>query len=121
MLNDEERSAGFEKLAEGGEKFGDVVEMKARGRFVQDVEHALIFRARKMGGELEPLGFAARQRGGGLTEAEITEANFVQNAQLRDNFRYAIEKGQRFARRKSQNFVNVFAPITNFEDAALET
>ena len=40
VLDDEERAAAVDELAEGGEQFGDVVEMQAGGGLVEDVEHA---------------------------------------------------------------------------------
>ena len=82
MLDDEERSAGFEKFAKSGEEFGDVVEVEAGGGFVEDVEDAFVFGAREVRGEFEALGFAAGKRGSGLAEPEIAEADFVEHAEL---------------------------------------
>ena len=102
VLDDEKRGAGFEEFAKGGEQFCDVVEMEAGGGLVENIEDALIFGAREMRGEFQPLGFAAGKRGGGLAEAEIAEADFVQDAQLGDDFGNAGEKGESFARGELQ-------------------
>src|SRR3981189_796326 len=40
VLDDEERAAAFDELAEGGEEFGYVVEVEAGGGLVEDVEGA---------------------------------------------------------------------------------
>src|ERR1700754_1453478 len=40
MFDDEERAAGFDERAEGGEEFVDVVEVETRRRLVEDVERA---------------------------------------------------------------------------------
>src|SRR5580698_2728350 len=38
MLDDDERRAGVEKFAKRSQKFGDVVEVQAGGRLVEDVK-----------------------------------------------------------------------------------
>ena len=45
VLDDHQRVAGFEQLAERGEQLGDVVEVQAGGRLVEDVEQPLAARA----------------------------------------------------------------------------
>ena len=59
VLDDEERSAGFEKFAKGGKEFSDVVKMQAGSGFVEDVENAFVFSTREVRGEFEALGLAA--------------------------------------------------------------
>ena len=97
MLNDQQRGAGFEELAKSGEEFGDVVEVEAGRGLVEYIEDALVFRAREMRRKFQTLRFASGERGGGLAEAEITEADFIQDAELGDNFGDAREERQRFA------------------------
>src|ERR1700722_2289130 len=97
VLNDDERRAGFEKLAECGEKFCDIVKVEAGCRLVEDVENFFVLGAREMRGELEALGFAAGKGGRGLTEAQIAEANLVEDAKLRNNFRHVGEECEGFA------------------------
>ena len=94
--------------------------MEAGSGLIEDIEDALIFRARKMRGKFQALRFAARKRGGGLAEPEIAEADFIQDAQLGDDFGNTIEEGESLARRELQDFVNIFAAITNIEDAGFE-
>jgi hypothetical protein len=43
VFNDEERRTGFEQLSKGGEKFCDVVEMKAGGWLVKNIKGAGVF------------------------------------------------------------------------------
>src|SRR5579859_7123946 len=50
VLDDEKRSARFQQFAEGGEKFRDVIKMEACGGLVENIEDALVFRARQMRG-----------------------------------------------------------------------
>ena len=42
-----------------------------------------------------PLGLAARKRGGGLAEAQVTEADFLQDAQLLRDARMTAEERER--------------------------
>ena len=50
-----------------------------------------------MRGELQALRFAAGERGGGLAEAQIAEADFVEDAQLAMTLGTLTKKCQRFA------------------------
>src|SRR5580692_3295777 len=59
MLDDDERRAGVEKFAKRSEKLGDVVEVQAGGRLVEDIEDFLVLAAGEMRSELETLCFAA--------------------------------------------------------------
>jgi hypothetical protein len=61
VLDDEEGAAAFDELAEGGEEFGDVVEVEAGGGLVEDVQGA----AASLGGSFvcrAAVGDAARGR-----------------------------------------------------------
>jgi len=73
-----------------------------------------------MSGEFEALRFAARKRGGGLAEAEITKTNLVEDAKFRDDFGEIHEEGQGFAHGHIENIMDIFAVVTNVENAALE-
>ena len=100
VLDDEEGAAAFDELAEGGEELGDVVEVEAGGGLVEDVEGAaaalwprcrsalrVVMRAGggEVRGELDALGFAAGERGGGLAEADVAEADLVEHVELVDD------------------------------------
>ena len=43
VFDDQKRGAGFQELAESGQQFGDVVEMKAGGGLVKNIEDAADF------------------------------------------------------------------------------
>ncbi len=49
MLDDEERAAAVDELAEGGEELGDVFEVEAGGGLVEDVEDAAAVGRRRLG------------------------------------------------------------------------
>src|ERR1700722_15617271 len=73
-----------------------------------------------MRGKFQSLSFTARESGGGLAEAEIAEADFIQDAELGDDFGNASKKGQRLAGGEFENFVYIFAAIADIEDAGFE-
>ena len=50
-----------DKAVEGFQQDGDIVDMKARSRFVKDQEGAPRFMTRKASGELQALGFPSAQ------------------------------------------------------------
>src|SRR5260370_41545022 len=94
--------------------------MKTGGRLIKNVKNTLIFRAREMRGELQPLGLAAGERCGGLSKPQVSEPDFIQDFQLGNNLGNARKKGQRLAHRELQHFVNILSVVANLEDAALE-
>ena len=57
------------------EKFFDVVEVKAGGRLVENIQGAAGLAARKFAREFRALRFAAGKGGGGLAELDIAEAH----------------------------------------------
>src|SRR6266851_3407494 len=70
--------------------------------------------------EFEPLRFTPGKRGGGLSQAQISEADFVQHFQFGNDLWSIDEKCQRLAHRELQNLMDVFVVVTDFQDAALE-
>ena len=94
--------------------------MQSGRGLVKNVENARVVCLREMRGKLEALCFAAGKSGGGLAETQIAETDFVEDAQLRNDFRNVDEKGKRFAHGQLQHFMNVFSAVTHFQHAALE-
>ena len=96
VLDDDDRAACVDQTAKGGEQFADIVEVQAGGGLVEDVEHARRLRLRRclvcalatsrsglqVGGQLHALGFAAGERGGGLAQTQIAQADFVEDTSL---------------------------------------
>ena len=77
VLDDDEGVAGGAELEEHFEQLGDVVEVQAGGGLVEDVERAAGRFAAQLGGELDALGLAAAEGGGGLAEANVAQADFA--------------------------------------------
>ena len=121
MLDHQQRGAGLQELAESGEQFCDVIEVQAGGGLVEDIEDAAIVAARQVRGEFQALGFASREGGGGLPQAQVAETDFTQHLQLRNDFRDVAEKREGFPHGHLQHVVDVFSMEFDVEDAALET
>ena len=74
-----------------------------------------------MGGELDALGFAAGEGGGGLAEADIAEADFVEDVELVDDARVSGEVGEGFLDGHVENVVDVLAFVFDVEDGGFVT
>jgi len=124
-------------LAEGGEELLHVVEVEAGGGFVEDVESTRT-RARgdlrgggraglieeiggvaasaygvsaggcQVAGELDALGLAAGESGGGLAEADVAQADLVENGELVDDAGDSGEVGEGLLDGHVQYVVNIF-------------
>ena len=63
------------------------------GRLVQDVQHVLAApEFAQLAGQLDALSFAAGERGGGLAQREIAQAQLVQHADLLGDRRLVLEE-----------------------------
>src|SRR5580693_2677970 len=80
--------------------------MQAGGGFVEDVESAAGLAFGKFAGELDALGFAAGESGGGLAERDVAEADLDECGQLLLNLRNIFQKLQSVGRRKVQDIAD---------------
>ena len=67
-------------------------------------------------GELDALGFAAGERGGGLAEADVAEADFVEDVELVDDLGVAGEVDEGFLDGHVEDVVDVLALVLDVED-----
>src|SRR5260370_8381626 len=86
MLDHEHRVPGVHEAVEHAAQGAHVVEMEAGGGLVQDVQLARAAmlpaaRERELAGDLQPLGLAARERRGRLTEPQGAEPALLQMPQ----------------------------------------
>ena len=78
VLDDEHGVAGIHQALEHLQQLAHVLEMQARGGLVQDVEGLAALALLQLAGQLHALGLAARERRGGLAQADIAEAHVEQ-------------------------------------------
>ena len=79
VLDHEHGVAGVDQALEHAEEPPHVVEMEPGGGLVEDVEDVVAQPGAQLRGDLEALGLAARERGGGLAEAEVAEAHVLEH------------------------------------------
>ena len=118
MFDDDQRVAHVEERFEAIDELYDVGEMEAGGRFVEDEERAAVAFGGEVGGELEALRFAAGERGRGLADAEVVEADVDQALELRLQLAVAAEESEGFAGGHVENFGDVEAAVFDFENLA---
>ncbi|CAM5197758.1 hypothetical protein CDEN61S_01756 [Castellaniella denitrificans] len=114
VLDDQQRMAGGQQLAEGPHQAGDVVEVQAGGGLVEQQQAALQRplgrpRARGLGqvaGQLQALGLAARQGRHGLAQAHVFQAHVGQGRQAPLHVAQALEEVQRLAHGHVQDLVD---------------
>ena len=75
----------------------------------------------EVGGEFDALGFAAGERGGGLAEADVDEADLVEDVELVDDLGMAGEVGEGFLDGHVEDVVDVLALVLDVEDGGLVT
>src|SRR6202171_2402940 len=94
VLDDEHRVAPVNELLEDPEEPLDVGEMEPGGGLVEDVEGHPGVPAGELGRQLDALGLATGQGGGGLAQADVAEAHVGQGLQLARDPRLVLEQLQ---------------------------
>ncbi|OIQ93571.1 hypothetical protein GALL_245310 [mine drainage metagenome] len=114
VLDQHHAVPGVHQFVQGPQQLGDVVEVQAGGGFVQQIEAALARAAPgglagfgQEGRELEPLRLAARQRGRGLAQAQVIEADGLQHFEPRKQVAIGCENRQRLGHREFEHVGDV--------------
>jgi hypothetical protein len=108
VLDDDQRVAGFQQLAQRAHQLGDVVEVQAGGRLVEQEQRALgglglPAGRRELGGlgqearQLQALRLAARQRRHRLAQLHVFEADVDDGLQRADHVAVVGEQRGGFA------------------------
>ena len=82
VLDDEHRVAGIDEALQHVEQLPHVLEVQARRGLVEDVEGLARLLAVQLLGELDALGLAAGERGGGLPQPDVAKAHVIERLQL---------------------------------------
>ena len=99
MLDHHDRVAQIDQPVEHVQQLGQIVEVQAGGRLVEQVERSAGVGPRKLGGQLDPLGLAAGERRGRLAEREVIEPHVAERLQRPANLRDVLEQLDRLAAR----------------------
>ena len=85
VLYDDDGVALVHELAKHAEQDADVLEMQACGGFVEDVERAAGILAGKLRCKFHALALASGKGVAGLSELDVTQADFLQDLYLAEN------------------------------------
>src|ERR1039458_2776151 len=119
MLDDQQSVARGAELEEDFQQLGDVVEVQAGGRLIQNVERAAGRLAAQLGGEFHALRFAAAQRRGRLAQTNIAEADLRQRGQWVANLRHGAEERDGLIHRHVQHVGDVLAFVIDLQRLAV--
>ena len=120
VLDDEQRVPRLEQLAERRQQLRDVVEVQPGRRLVEDVEQAVAAVGRQVRRDLDALRLAARERGRGLAQAQVSEADLVEHLQAAQHLGRGAEEGERLAHRHVEHLVDVPPAVLHLEHLRLE-
>src|SRR5215469_3361253 len=113
VLDDEHGVAQIDEALQDVEEFADVVEMQAGGGFVEDVHGAAGLAFRKFARKFDALGFAAGERGGGLTELNIAETDFDDGGEFLLDVGNVFEEFKGVRGREVQDVIDAVALVAN--------
>jgi len=115
VLYDEHSVAETDEALQHIEKFSHVVEVQAGGGFVKNVERAAGLALGKFASQLDALGFAAGEGGGGLAKLHVTEADFDEGSELLLDLRNIFEELQRVGGWQIQDVADGMALVADSE------
>ena len=102
VFDDDDRVAQVRQPVHDRKQFGDVVEVQPGRRFVQQVQRPAGVGSGQLRGQFDPLGLAAGQRRGGLTQGDVIQPDVAQRLQHAGDLLVPGEQFQRFADRHCQ-------------------
>ena len=92
VLDDDDGVALVDESVEHLHEGADVLEVESCGGLVEDVEGATGVLLCEFGGEFHALALSARKSGGGLTELDVAEADFLQHLDLLEYLGLVLEE-----------------------------
>ena len=119
MFNHDHGVAPFHQPVQHGEQAIHVLEVQARGGFIQDVERAPGGALAEFLGELDALGFPPGKGGGGLPHADVTEADIKERHQLAVDLGDGREEFGGFLNRHLQHVGDGLALVAHFQRFAV--
>ena len=119
MLDDEHGIARVDKALQNLKELFHIVRVETRGRLVEDIDGAPRGALRKLGRELDALGFAAGERRRRLAEADIAEADLAERAELRFELREVAEEFERLLHGHFQHVRDALALVVDLERFAV--
>ena len=119
VLDHEHRVALVDKRLQHTEQLRDILEVQAGGRFVEDVDGPAGGALLQLGGQLDPLRLATRQRRGRLPEPDVAEADVDQRVEVAGDAADRLEELGRLLDRHLQHFGDRLAFVVHLQRLAV--
>ena len=113
VLDHDDRVAQVDQAVEHVEQLGQVVEVQAGGRLVEQIERLAGVGARQFGGQLDALGLAAGERRRGLAEREVVEPHVAERLQDAADLGDVLEQLHRLAARHVEHVGDRLAVVAD--------
>ena len=115
MLDDHHGVPRLHQPLEDLDELVDVGAVEAGGGFVQNIDGLAGGPLGQLRGQLDPLGLAAGQLGGGLAQLHIAQAYLLQSFQAVVDPGQVLKEGQGLVHRHLQHFVDVLALVLDLQ------
>lgn len=119
MFDHEHRVAQVDQALEHFQERTHIVEMKAGGRFVEDVEGLACLAFLQFARKFYALRFTARKRGCRLTELDITKPHIMERLELAPKRGDLAEEFEGFIHGHLEHFVDVLALVGHLQRFAI--
>ena len=119
MLNHHDGVALIPELMQHVQQLLNIRKMQTGGRLIENIQRLPGTAFGQFARQLHALCFTARERGSGLTQSNVRQANVHQRLQLTCQRRNGIEELTCFFNRHIQHFVDSLAFVLNFQRFAV--
>ena len=119
VFDDHERVAGVGESLEYGQELPDVVEVKTRGRLIENVEGVSGRTTAELAGEFDALGFATGEGGAGLSKLHVVETDVADAGQHPVDLWVRFEEIDRLFDGEIKHVGDVAPAVTHFECLAV--
>ena len=119
VFNHHHRVALIHQLLQDGQQFAHVLEMQSRGGFIQNIQRAAGGAFGEFLGQLDALGFPARQGVGGLSQLDIIQPNILQQFDFIPHGGDGVKERQGFLNTHLQNIGNGFVAVCHIQRFAV--
>ena len=120
MLDDEHRVAGIDEIVQHLQEQLDIGEVQAGRWFIEQVQRAAGRFFDKLSREFDALCFAAGERGRGLADLDVIEADVVQRFELLIDLRDVFEMAERFLHVHFEHLRDALFAIHHLQRFAIE-
>ena len=115
VLDDHHRVAHVHQLLEHLNELVHVGGVQAGGGLVQDIDGLAGGALGQLGGQLDPLGLAAGQGGGGLAQLDVAQAHLVEGLELVVQPGEVLKEGEGLLHRHLQHLIDVLAFVAHLQ------